>query len=215
MAAKDREPKAPTEPKEPTEVKPKGTGRGQKPKKQAKANAGAPQADWQSFLKPAIADVEAESAAKVDGEGADASPEVVPAKKKLRATRQDVVLGEDEEGFALPEDDTSNYTAAQIYVAKKYAKTNSDFSAELQKAKQSGKLEFRRFVNSKIMKSAAMANSLTPPVQVESTMNQSIELSHNKTGTARTYGKTLTAWEVAWGDVRQDLVHLSFRQIFY
>ena len=213
-AATKKAPKAATK-----AVKPKGKGK-------PKSNSSTPPMDWQSFLKPSepseevkdeeedeenmyeAADMEAEDAASMIMEAAPLG------RKKKRGDKKELDIGIDEKGYALPDDDSSPYTAAQMYVAKKHAAKNSEFAADLQKAKASGKLDYRKFVNGKIAKTCSFANIMVPCL-VASTVTQGIELEQTKGATSRSLGKSLTSWEVSWGHVRQDLVYLSFQKLVY
>ena len=83
-------------------------------------------------------------------------------QEKKRSERKELSIGTDDEGLDLPEDDDSPYIAAQIYVVKKHAANNSEFATELQYAKASGKLEYRKIANGKIANTCSFANIMVP-----------------------------------------------------
>ena len=162
----------------------KGAGKkGEKPK---------PIMDWQSYIQ---AEDTANEDAAPEPEDKDVEEEKVP---KRRSARSALVLGEDSAGQPLPVDDITNFNARQIYVAKKYAATDTEFDIELTDAKKKGKIEHRKFINNKIPKDCFMANTMTP-ASVTCRVDQRTTAMHNHGSSRKSFGKSLTAWEVAWG----------------
>ena len=169
----------------------KGKGSGKQAGKPSK-----PVLDWQAFIQSEDTEAEAREAEGSDEEEEETNKQEEVTKR--RASRTKLVVGEANDGQELPVDDASNYNARQIYVAKKYAATDPEFEAALSAAKKEGRMEHRKFINSKIPKDCMMSNTMTPAT-VTCKVDQQVGMTRNEGSSRKSVGKSLTAWEVAWG----------------